>query len=307
MPYFIKFSNNKSSAFNKFYRLSKKVTFQRSIVMVMEELQIKGIYSYSDQNGLMLVCEDNSLCTYIGINHRLVIFLLTYVWGIHLSDILGMIYRLNSKLPNSFLSVENFYINNERPFFSHGRCMLWSMEEPLNISIDFLVGIISKYFIGIGGYITRGDTKIIFYMHEKFHAKKNDDYSHCVSHEINHDLLKENYYRQTPKDLIEKYKYAQCKNRDIYESYLASIEKDIIECMPVEIFDEWKLTGDDTLIDEYMLNNVDKSEKIYIDELSYGFRYLYNVSFGHQVIACALIAGVSYNEMIAKLDKASGK
>lgn len=46
--------------------------------------------------------------------------------------------------------------------------------------------------------------------------------------------------------------------------------------------------------------------KIYLNDLESNFQGIINVPFDLQVEACAIVAGVTFEEMISKLNKASG-
>lgn len=75
-------------------------------------------------------------------------------------------------------------------------CMAWAMTLPPVMTAQTFADIIRKNFIGIGKIIEQNEKTVYFFSDRFINNEGGYDYSHCVSHEIEPELLKSYFYHE---------------------------------------------------------------------------------------------------------------
>lgn len=208
----------------------------------------------------MVLYSDLEFYEYAGISNETILKIVYHVIKKPFIHALKDIYNLNPNINSDFFCFEgnsdDFLFHEEKrsniteSFFIDGYCRYdsaWILTLPPQLNAQTLAGIIKKKFIGIGGIVhlnkiadVQLNCKTIFFMKEDFEFHHNYDYSHVVSHEIDHEKLKEYFYH--PQTIGEYFR--QFKNSEDFCNWI-NYEKISNICLSEETFRHLNNKSDD--------------------------------------------------------------
>jgi hypothetical protein len=234
------------------------------------------------------------------------------------------------------ISVPNQYLgyydeaDYDKPSFINGGSsdVAWVLTLPPHVTAEYLAKQIKKHFIGIGGMVNMFNepndySHSVVFMSSGSNINEDDVCCrHLVSYEINHDELEWYFYQ--PKTVGENIEQLRDSGSyDCLKMFMKKVERRSLKMsdpMPVNERSDDRVVDDiirfvcDTSFTEadrqrlitdlsYLLNEV-KTSKLgpeYLKSMCSSFEYVLGVPLKVQVEACAIVAGLSYDEMYSRI------